>query len=98
MAGLIKPMLGRPLAAACWLARAANPAHNGVEALEPPMAPCLPLSATSQMETSAWQDTSGMLRMVVDPWLADMPTPCCQVGIGNVALIPPPLPDHVVSA
>ena len=82
MAGLIKPTPGLPLAAACWLARAVNPAHRGAEALVPPVMACSPLLATIQITASARQATSGTLRMAVDPPLPVISTPCCQLGMG----------------
>src|ERR1017187_140432 len=38
---------------------------------------------------SAVRATSGMFRMVVEPWLAVMLMPCCQVGIAKRVLTPP---------
>ena len=63
----------------------------------PPVAPCWPLNAIIQMVRSAWAATSGMLRKLGEPWLADALTPSCQTGSGKVVLEPPPLPDHAVS-
>ena len=53
--------------------------------------------STQSKKLVATIETSGRLRMVVDPWLADMLRSCCQKGIGNTSLIPPPLLDQVVS-
>src|ERR1051325_9517850 len=75
---------------------AVNAAHKGAAALVPPARPCWPLFAISQMESDR-QATSGMLRLVVEAWLADVLTPCCQEGIGYAVLIPPPLSGQVVS-
>jgi hypothetical protein len=38
-----------------------------------------------------------MFRIVVDPWLRDMVTLVCQFGMVLMVLMPPPLPDQVVS-
>ena len=58
-----------------------NPAHNGVAKLVPhqpvdvePLATITKFSATIA--------TSGKFLMVVDPRLADMSRPFCQLGIG----------------
>src|SRR5580698_824590 len=41
---------------------------------------------------SAVRATSGTLRRVVDPPLAPVAIPRCQMGIGYEVLMPPPLP------
>ena len=58
-----------------------NPAHNGAAKLVPQTR-----SAVEPFQTitkfSATIATSGKFLMVVDPRLADMSRPCCQLGIG----------------
>ena len=41
---------------------------------------------------SAVRATSGVSRIVVEPWLAVMLMFVCQLGIGYCVLMPPPLP------
>src|SRR5580658_3306551 len=74
------------------------PAHSGVPALVPPITPCSPLNATSQIATSAKAATSGIFRKLKDPWLAFVLMPCCQVGRTKLVLMPPPLSGQTVSA
>ena len=59
MAGLRNPTGGLLELAACWLARAMKPAHNGAEALVPVTAKVFPLLDTTQM-SAATHATSGV--------------------------------------
>ena len=69
-AGLINPTSGRPLATACWLASAVKPAHNGAAQLVPPTFQSPPSARTYTL--SAVRATSGMFRIVVEPWFSVM--------------------------
>src|SRR5580658_8665310 len=83
-----------PLAAACWLTSAMKPAHSGVARLVPSSVQSDDAPMTSLPHTIfmllATRETSGMFRIVAEPWLAVMLMPCCHVGIAYVRLTPPP--------
>ncbi len=87
----MKPATGSPLANAAWLMSAVNPAHRGAAQLVPPTLYLCPLPAKINT-LSAVMATSGRFRLVVEPWLAVMSMPCCQLGIAYFVLMPPPVP------
>ena len=59
--------------------------------LVPPTVSWTPLFALTTT-LSATIATSGTFRWSIDPLFVVMSIPCCQLGIGQTALIPPPLP------
>ncbi len=59
------------MATACSFASATNPAHKGAAALVPPTAIAWPLLQIRYICTAAVRATSGMLRMLLDPPIAD---------------------------
>jgi len=76
------------------LKSAIKPDHNGATALVPPTVKLDPSTWTSYpVAGSASPETSGSPRPLNAPGLFDGGTLAlaCHVGIGNVALIPPPV-------